>query len=121
MPSSGWLRWPVPRACLVIATQRPSVDVITGLDQGQHPQPLGADRGFPGGFAHHPDAGGAEKLLGRGDMLFMPVGVSKPMRIQGCFVSNREVESVVDFLKSGGQGKRLRRRGGGEDQRAGGE
>lgn len=49
------------------------------------------------------DSGGAEKLLGRGDMLFMPVGVSKPMRVQGCFVSNREVESVVDFLKSAGQ------------------
>ena len=48
------------------------------------------------------DSGGAEKLLGRGDMLFMPVGLSKPMRIQGCFVSNEEVESVVEHLKSGG-------------------
>ena len=46
------------------------------------------------------DAGGAEKLLGYGDMLFMPVGRPKPCRVQGCFVSNREVESVVEFLKS---------------------
>ena len=45
------------------------------------------------------DTGGAEKLLGKGDMLFMPVGMAKPMRVQGCFVSNREVESVVEFLK----------------------
>lgn len=47
------------------------------------------------------DAGGAEKLLGRGDMLYAPVGSPKPVRVQGCFVSNKEVERVVDFIKEG--------------------
>ena len=88
---------------LVIATQRPSVDVITGLIKANIPSRLALTVASQVDSRTILDAGGAEKLLGRGDMLFMPVGVSKPMRIQGCFVSNREVESVVDFLKSGGQ------------------
>ncbi|MCI9413901.1 MAG: DNA translocase FtsK [Clostridiales bacterium] len=88
---------------LVIATQRPSVDVITGLIKANIPSRLALTVASQVDSRTILDSGGAEKLLGRGDMLFMPVGVSKPMRVQGCFVSNREVESVVDFLKSAGQ------------------
>ena len=88
---------------LVIATQRPSVDVITGLIKANIPSRLALTVASQVDSRTILDAGGAEKLLGRGDMLFMPVGISKPMRVQGCFVSNREVECVVDFLKSGGQ------------------
>lgn len=84
---------------LVIATQRPSVDVITGLIKANIPSRLALTVASQVDSRTILDTGGAEKLLGRGDMLFMPVGVSKPMRVQGCFVSNREVESVVDFLK----------------------
>lgn len=85
---------------LVIATQRPSVDVITGLIKANIPSRLALTVASQVDSRTILDAGGAEKLLGKGDMLFMPVGYSKPMRVQGCFVSNREVESVVDFLKS---------------------
>ena len=84
---------------LVIATQRPSVDVITGLIKANIPSRLALTVASQVDSRTILDTGGAEKLLGKGDMLFMPVGVSKPMRVQGCFVSNREVESVVDFLK----------------------
>ena len=85
---------------LVIATQRPSVDVITGLIKANIPSRLALTVASQVDSRTILDCGGAEKLLGRGDMLFMPVGVSKPMRVQGCFVSNQEVESVVSFLKS---------------------
>ncbi len=85
---------------LVIATQRPSVDVITGLIKANIPSRLALTVASAVDSRTILDTGGAEKLLGKGDMLFMPVGCPKPMRVQGCFVSNREVESVVDFLKS---------------------
>ena len=85
---------------LVIATQRPSVDVITGLIKANIPSRLALTVASAVDSRTIIDTGGAEKLLGKGDMLFMPVGFSKPMRVQGCFVGNREVESVVDFLKS---------------------
>ncbi len=85
---------------LVIATQRPSVDVITGLIKANIPSRLALTVASAVDSRTILDTGGAEKLLGKGDMLFMPVGSPKPMRVQGCFVSNREVESVVDFLKS---------------------
>ena len=85
---------------LVIATQRPSVDVITGLIKANIPSRLALTVASSVDSRTILDCGGAEKLLGRGDMLFMPLGMSKPMRVQGCFVSNREVESVVSFLKS---------------------
>lgn len=88
---------------LVIATQRPSVDVITGLIKANIPSRLALTVASQVDSRTILDTGGAEKLLGRGDMLFMPVGVSKPMRVQGCFVSNQEVEAVVDFLKSAQQ------------------
>ena len=85
---------------LVIATQRPSVDVITGLIKANIPSRLALTVASSVDSRTILDTGGAEKLLGKGDMLFMPVGCPKPMRVQGCFVSNREVESVVDFLKA---------------------
>ena len=84
---------------LVIATQRPSVDVITGLIKANIPSRLALTVASQVDSRTILDTGGAEKLLGKGDMLFLPVGRSKPMRVQGCFVSNREVESVVEFLK----------------------
>ena len=85
---------------MVIATQRPSVDVITGLIKANIPSRLALTVASAVDSRTILDAGGAEKLLGYGDMLFMPVGRPKPCRVQGCFVSNREVESVVEFLKS---------------------
>ena len=85
---------------LVIATQRPSVDVITGLIKANVPSRLALTVASAVDSRTIIDTGGAEKLLGKGDMLFMPVGYSKPVRVQGCFVSNHEVEAVVDFLKS---------------------
>ncbi len=84
---------------MVIATQRPSVDVITGLIKANIPSRLALTVASAVDSRTILDAGGAEKLLGYGDMLFMPVGKPKPLRVQGCFVSNREVESVVEFLK----------------------
>ncbi len=85
---------------LVIATQRPSVDVITGLIKANIPSRLALTVASAVDSRTILDTGGAEKLLGKGDMLFMPVGFAKPVRVQGCFVGNREVEAVVDFLKS---------------------
>ncbi len=84
---------------MVIATQRPSVDVITGLIKANIPSRLSLTVASAVDSRTIIDTGGAEKLLGYGDMLFMPVGKPKPLRVQGCFVSNREVESVVQFLK----------------------
>ncbi len=85
---------------MVIATQRPSVDVITGLIKANIPSRLALTVASAVDSRTILDAGGAEKLLGYGDMLFMPLGQSKPTRVQGCFVTNQEVERVVDFLKS---------------------
>lgn len=84
---------------MVIATQRPSVDVITGLIKANIPSRLALTVASAVDSRTILDAGGAEKLLGYGDMLFMPVGQPKPLRVQGCFVSNSEVEAVVNFLK----------------------
>ncbi|MGI6265002.1 MAG: DNA translocase FtsK [Acutalibacteraceae bacterium] len=88
---------------LVIATQRPSVDVITGLIKANIPSRLALTVASGVDSRTILDSVGAEKLLGYGDMLFAPVGMAKPMRIQGCFVSDSEVESVVNFLKSSGE------------------
>ena len=84
---------------LVIATQRPSVDVITGIIKANIPSRVAFAVSSQVDSRTILDGGGAEKLLGRGDMLFLPVGASKPIRVQGCFVSDKEVETVIDFVK----------------------
>lgn len=84
---------------LVIATQRPSVDVITGLIKANIPSRLSLKVSSQIDSRTIIDAAGAEKLLGNGDMLFYPVGIAKPIRIQGCFLSDKEVETVVDHIK----------------------
>ena len=86
---------------LVIATQRPSVDVITGLIKANIPSRISFAVSSAVDSRTILDSGGAEKLLGRGDMLFAPVGAPKPMRVQGCFVTDQEVERVVTFIKEG--------------------
>jgi S-DNA-T family DNA segregation ATPase FtsK/SpoIIIE len=86
---------------LVIATQRPSVDVITGLIKANIPSRIAFAVSSSVDSRTILDTGGAEKLLGRGDMLFSPMGASKPTRVQGCFVDDKEVEDVVEFIKNG--------------------
>ncbi|WP_188205860.1 FtsK/SpoIIIE family DNA translocase [Alkalibacillus aidingensis] len=82
---------------LIIATQRPSVDVITGVIKANIPSRIAFSVSSQTDSRTILDSGGAEKLLGKGDMLFLPVGASKPTRIQGAFLSDDEVESVVNF------------------------
>jgi DNA segregation ATPase FtsK/SpoIIIE, S-DNA-T family len=84
---------------LVIATQRPSVDVITGIIKANIPSRIAFAVSSQVDSRTILDMGGAEKLLGRGDMLFSPVGSQKPTRIQGCFVSDSEIESITSFVK----------------------
>lgn len=84
---------------LVVATQRPSVDVVTGLIKANIPSRIAFTVSSPVDSRTILDTGGAEKLLGQGDMLFAPVGCQKPVRIQGCFVSDSEIESIVNFVK----------------------
>lgn len=88
---------------LVIATQRPSVDVITGIIKANIPSRIALSVSSQVDSRTILDAVGAEKLLGNGDMLFNPVGSSKPTRIQGCFISDLEVEKVVNHIKSQAQ------------------
>lgn len=85
---------------LVIATQRPSVDVITGIIKANIPSRIALAVSSQVDSRTILDKGGAEKLLGRGDMLFAPIGSSKPQRIQGCYVTDKEIESVINFLKA---------------------
>lgn len=84
---------------LLIATQRPSVDVVTGVIKANIPSRIAFAVSSQVDSRTILDSAGAEKLLGRGDMLFSPVGSTKPRRIQGCFVSDEEVESVVEYIK----------------------
>lgn len=83
---------------LIIATQRPSVDVITGVIKANIPSRIAFSVSSQTDSRTILDMGGAEKLLGRGDMLFLPVGSSKPIRVQGAFLSDDEVEQTVDFV-----------------------
>lgn len=88
---------------LVIATQRPSVDVITGIIKANIPSRVAFMVSSQVDSRTILDMGGAEKLMGKGDMLFYPVGAIKPSRIQGCWVSEREVEAVVSYIKESQQ------------------
>lgn len=85
---------------LVVATQRPSVDVITGLIKANIPSRIALSVSSQVDSRTILDASGAEKLLGLGDMLFCPVGTSKPHRVQGCYLSDEEIENVVEFVKT---------------------
>ncbi|SHF02964.1 DNA translocase FtsK [Caldanaerobius fijiensis DSM 17918] len=85
---------------LVIATQRPSVDVITGVIKANIPSRIAFAVSSQVDSRTILDMAGAEKLLGKGDMLFYPAGEIKPLRVQGCFISEKEVESIVDWLKT---------------------
>ena len=84
---------------LIIATQRPSVDVITGLIKANIPSRIAFAVSSSADSRTILDMGGAEKLLGRGDMLYFPIGASKPLRVQGAFVTDEEVEAIVRFVK----------------------
>lgn len=88
---------------LVIATQRPSVDVITGVIKANIPSRIAFAVSSQIDSRTILDSSGAEKLLGRGDMLFSPIGSSKPTRVQGCFVTDGEVERIVEFIKRSSQ------------------
>lgn len=85
---------------LVIATQRPSVDVITGLIKANIPSRIALSVSSQIDSRTIIDSIGAEKLLGNGDMLYYPVGIPKPIRVQGCYLSEKEVEKVVSFIKN---------------------
>lgn len=84
---------------LIIATQRPSVDVITGVIKANIPSRIAFGVSSQVDSRTILDMVGAEKLLGRGDMLYLPVGMSKPIRVQGAFLSDQEVEALVDYAR----------------------
>lgn len=85
---------------LVVATQRPSVDVITGVIKANIPSRIAFAVSSQMDSRTILDMGGAEKLLGKGDMLFYPVGEAKPLRVQGAFISDKEVENIVEYVKN---------------------
>ena len=85
---------------LVIATQRPSVDVITGIIKANIPSRISLSVSSQVDSRTIIDSVGAEKLLGNGDMLYYPAGIPKPIRVQGCYLSDKEVENVVTFIKN---------------------
>lgn len=87
---------------LIIATQRPSVDVITGVIKANIPSRIAFGVSSNVDSRTILDMAGAEKLLGRGDMLFMPMGSSKPIRVQGAYLTDQEVENIVDYVRDQG-------------------
>ena len=88
---------------MVLATQRPSVDVITGIIKANVPSRISFAVSSQIDSRTILDRSGAEKLLGRGDMLFFPIGASKPRRVQGAFISDGEVEKLLEFIRAQGQ------------------
>ena len=88
---------------LVLATQRPSVDVITGTIKTNIPSRISFAVSSQIDSRTILDTGGAEKLLGKGDMLFYPIGAAKPMRVQGAFISDEEIERLLEFVRSQGE------------------
>ncbi len=88
---------------LIVATQRPSVDVVTGIIKANIPSRIAFAVSSQADSRTILDIGGAEKLLGKGDMLFYPVGAIKPYRVQGAYVSDGDIEKTVDFIKIQGQ------------------
>ncbi len=90
---------------LIVATQRPSVDVITGLIKANIPSRIAFAVKSQIDSRTIIDTQGAEKLLGNGDMLYCPVGLSKPVRVQGCYVSDDEIERVIEFVTAQGDVK----------------
>jgi len=89
---------------LIVATQRPSVDVITGVIKANIPSRIAFAVSSQADSRTILDVGGAEKLLGKGDMLFFPVGSAKPFRVQGAFVSDIDIENTVNYIKQQGSG-----------------
>ncbi|WP_245157111.1 FtsK/SpoIIIE family DNA translocase [Anaerovorax sp. IOR16] len=88
---------------LIVATQRPSVDIITGVIKANIPSRIAFAVSSQFDSRTILDMSGAEKLVGKGDMLFSPIGMSKPTRVQGCFISDSEVHNVIEFLKQNGE------------------
>ncbi len=88
---------------LVIATQRPTVNVITGTIKANVPSRIAFAVSSQIDSRTILDSGGAEKLVGKGDMLYSPIGSAKPVRLQGCFVTDKEVEAIVSLIKSNGE------------------
>ncbi len=84
---------------LIVATQRPSVDVITGVIKANIPSRIAFAVSSQVDSRTILDMGGAEKLVGKGDMLYAPLGMGKPIRVQGCFISDEEVNSIIEFVK----------------------
>ena len=87
---------------LIVATQRPSVDIITGVIKANIPSRIAFAVSSQFDSRTILDMAGAEKLVGKGDMLFNPLGMGKPLRVQGCFISDSEVHKVIEFLKNNG-------------------
>lgn len=88
---------------LIVATQRPSVDIITGVIKANIPSRIAFAVSSQFDSRTILDMGGAEKLVGKGDMLFNPIGSGKPVRVQGCFISDEEVRKVIDYIKEQGK------------------
>ena len=83
---------------LIVATQRPSVDVVTGLIKSNMPSRIALKASSQIDSRTMIDKAGAEKLMGNGDMLFFPAGANMPVRVQGCYLDEEETQNIVEFL-----------------------